>query len=192
MRNRQVKLPVYNRGKYHSCLFPFKNLLSWRQYLRWSDAVEQPEVTWPEVTWPEGTSVTWRDVTSITCPVRKYVLPMRNRKLRNIRPSVAFWPEVTSITWPEEALSGSVPVRKYVLGMPGYYPRFFLSSSNIATECDRRSLDPFGVPLGVRMRNRKFHNTRSARRSLDPFGSVHGCSLRRPRPITIGNLASYI
>jgi hypothetical protein len=118
-----------------------------KPYLRWSDAVEQPEVTWPEVTWPEGTSVTWRDVTSITCPVRKYVLHMRNRKLRNIRPSVAFWPEVTSITWPEEALSGNVPVRKYVLRMPCFFPRFFLCSSNMATGCDRRSLDPFGVPF---------------------------------------------
>ena len=48
----------------------------------------------------------------------------------------------------------------------------------MATGCDGRSLDPFGVPLGVRMRNRKLCNTRS-----DPFGSVLGCSLRRPRPI---------
>ena len=145
-----------------------------KPYLRWNDAVEQPEVTWPEVTWPEGTSVTWRDVTSITCPVRKYVLHMRNRKLRNIRPIVAFWPEVTSITWPEEALSGNVPVRKYVLRMPCFFPRFFLCSSNMATGCDRRSLDPFGVPLDVRMRNRKLRKTRSDRWSRDPFGSVPG------------------
>jgi hypothetical protein len=27
--------------------------------------------------------------------VRKYIMRMRNRKLRNIRPSRAFWPEVT-------------------------------------------------------------------------------------------------
>jgi hypothetical protein len=39
----------------------------------------------------------------------------------------------------------------------------------MATGCDRRSLDPFEVPLDVRMRNRKLRNTRS-----DPFGSVHG------------------
>jgi hypothetical protein len=32
----------------------------------------------------------------VTCHVRKYVLRMRNRKLRNIRPSGAFSPEVTS------------------------------------------------------------------------------------------------
>ena len=28
--------------------------------------------------------------------------------------------------------------------MPGFFPRFFLSSSNMATGCDLRSLDPFG------------------------------------------------
>jgi hypothetical protein len=60
---------------------------------------------------------------------------MSNRELRNIRPSDVFWPEVTSVTWlpevtwPEEAMSGSGPVRKYVLRMPGLSPRFFLSSS---------------------------------------------------------------
>ena len=30
----------------------------------------------------------------------------------------------------------------------------------MATESDRRSLDPFGVPLDVRMRNRKMRNIR--------------------------------
>jgi hypothetical protein len=71
-------------------------------------------------------------------------------------------------------VTGRGPVRKYVLRMPGFFLRFFLSSSNMATGCDLRSLDPFGVPLGVLMRNRKLHNTGSDRRSLDPFGSVHG------------------
>jgi hypothetical protein len=42
----------------------------------------------------------------------------------------------------------------------------------MATECDRRSLDPLRGSLGVRMRNRKLRNTRSDRRSRDPFGSV--------------------
>jgi hypothetical protein len=51
---------------------------------------------------------------------------------------------------------------------------FFLSSSNMATGCDQRSLDPFGVPLGVCMRNRKLCNSRSDRRSRESFGSVHG------------------
>ena len=35
------------------------------------------------------------------------------------------WPEVTSVTWPEAALSGSY--RKYVLRIPGFSPRFFLT-----------------------------------------------------------------
>ena len=56
----------------------------------------------------------------VTCPLRKYVLHMRNRKLRNIRPSVAFSPEVTSVT----RRTGSGPVRKYVLRMLGF-PRVF-------------------------------------------------------------------
>jgi len=38
----------------------------------------------------------------------------------------------------------------------------------MATGCDLRSLDPFEVPVGVRM------NTRSDQRSRDPFGSVLG------------------
>jgi hypothetical protein len=59
--------------------------------------------------------------------------------------------------------------RKYALRMPGFSPRFFLSSSSMATGCDLRSLDPFGVALDVRMRNRKMRNTCS-----DPFGSVLG------------------
>jgi hypothetical protein len=29
--------------------------------------------------------------------------------------------------------------------MPRFFPRFFLRSSNMATECDRRSLDPLSV-----------------------------------------------
>jgi hypothetical protein len=100
----------------------------------------------PEVTWPEVTEVTWRDWKwrqshdrkRRQSRVRKYVIRMCNRKLRNIRLNVAFWPEVTSVTWPEEALSGRGPDRQYVLRMPGFFPGFFLSSSNMATGCNRR------------------------------------------------------
>ena len=73
-----------------------------KSYLRWYCAVVLPEVTWPEVT-------------SVTCLVRKYILRMRNRKLRHIRPSGACWPDVTKSR-----------DRKYVLRMPGFSPRFFL------------------------------------------------------------------
>jgi hypothetical protein len=133
-----------------------------------------PEVTWPEVTsvtWQEVTSVTWLEVTSITCHVRKYVLRMRNR-LRNIYPSGAFWPEVTKSPDRKRPCPEVVLTRSMFYACPAFSPRFFLSSSNMATGCDRRSLDPFGVPLGVCMRNRKLRNTRSDRRSRDPFGSV--------------------
>ena len=82
--------------------------------------------------WPEVTSVTWPEVTPVTCPVRKYVLRMRNRKLRNIRPSGAFWSGVTKsrdrqrpcpwtgdMTWEKTSTSSSTPpqltihIRKY-------------------------------------------------------------------------------
>ena len=119
----------------------------------------------PEVTWPE--------VTSVMCPVRKYVLRMHNRKLRHIRPSGAFLTGSDNVTWPkgpcpELALTGS-----RFCACPVFLPSFFsLSSSNMTTGCDLRSFEPFGVPLGVRMRNRKLRNTRSDRRLRDPFGSV--------------------
>jgi len=71
--------------------------------LWWCCAVVLPEVTWPEVTsvtWPE-VALTGSHVTE-SAHYRKYVLPMHNRKLRNIIPSRTFWPEVTSsnVTWP--------------------------------------------------------------------------------------------
>ena len=58
-------------------------------------------------------------MTSVTCPVRKYVLRMRNRKLRHIRPSGAFWPEVTKSRdrkrpWPEVCSA-----------LPRLFPAFF-------------------------------------------------------------------
>ena len=70
--------------------------------------------------------------------------------------SVAFWPEVTKSH-----------DRKYVLPIPGFSPRFFLSSSNMAT------LGSCAIPVMT-----EGHVTPSEV-SLE-------CSLRRPRPITIG------
>jgi hypothetical protein len=118
----------------------------------------------PEVTWPEVMSVTWPEVTSVTCPVWKYVLRMRNRKLHTIRPSWAFWPEV--------ALTGSM-----FCAWPDFPPRFFLSSSNMATGCDRRSFDPFGFLLGscATLVVTEGHVT--------PSEVSMGCSLRRSRLI---------
>ena len=59
-----------------------------------------------------GSDVTGSGVSHVTGSdhVRKYVLRMRNWKLRHILPSGAFWPEVT-VTWLEEVLSGSRPDR---------------------------------------------------------------------------------
>jgi hypothetical protein len=98
----------------------------------------------------------------------------------------------------EVTLSRSGPVRKWSWSEVCsahdrlFPPRFFsfLSSSTVvqlATWCDRRSFDPFGVPLGVRMRNGKLRNTHSDRRSREPFGSVLGVF-----SISIGNPAPYI
>jgi hypothetical protein len=85
-----------------------------------------PEDMWPEVT-----------------PVKKCVLPMRNRKLRNIRPSWTFSPEVTSVShvigrgpvwkrpWPEICSAHS-----------WLFPAFFLSSSTILIGSDVRLTSP--------------------------------------------------
>jgi hypothetical protein len=69
-----------------------------------------------------GSEVTWPEVTLVTCTVRKYALCMHNRKLRNIRPNVA---GSDKVRWPEEVLSGIGLDRKYVLRMPGLFPRLF-------------------------------------------------------------------
>ena len=114
---------------------------------------------WPEVTWPEVTPVTCLSgrmfcaCATGSCTISALVGP--------------FWSEVTK--------SGSGPDRNMFSACPLLTPGvFFLSSSNMATGCDLRSLDSFGVPLGVRIRNRKLRNTRRDRRSRDPFGSVIG------------------
>ena len=88
---------------------------------------------------------------------------------------VSYPPEWGLLTGSDSHVTGS-----RFCAFPAFSPRFFLSSSNMATECDRRSLDPFGVLLGVR--NRKLCNTRSSSKQC-----WLGCSLRRPRPITIVN-----
>jgi len=77
---------------------------------------------------------------------RKYVMRMRNKKLRNIH---LFWPEVTSVKRPEEALSGSVRMRNRKLC--NRFPRFF-------SYCSTSTMDTEGHPKGVRMRNRKLRN----------------------------------
>ena len=72
---------------------------------------------------------------------------------------------------------------------PDFFPRaFFLV---VEPDVTKGHLTPFGVPLSVR--NRKLRNIRSDRRSRDPPLEVSmGCSLGRPRSITLGNPTSYI
>jgi hypothetical protein len=128
----------------------------------------------PEVTWPKVTSVTWLEVTSVTCPVRKYVLCMHNRKLRNILPSGAFWPEVTKSrdrkwSWPEVC---SAHAR--------FSPRFFLSSSTVVTWLPDVTghLNPSGFPWVCACA------AGSCATPIVTHSEVSlGCSLRRPRPI---------
>ena len=131
----------------------------------------------------------WPEVTSVTCPVRKYVIRMRNRELRHIRPSGTFFTASDKVTWPEGALSGSGPGRKYVLRMPRFFRVFFLSS-NMATGCDPRSLDPFGVLLVCTCGSCATPVVTEGH--VNPSEVSLWCSLRRPRPITLGNPTSYI
>ena len=124
-------------------------------YLRWSDAVEQTEVTWPKVT-----SVTWPEVTLsgrifCACATRSTALvgPFDRKCPCPEVCSAHAQPEVTKSTWPEV---GSAHARLFL-------PRFLISNSNMATQ---GHLNPFGVSLSVR--NRKLRSTRSDLRSRDP------------------------
>ena len=108
--------------------------------------------------------VTGSDVSHMTGSdhVRKYIMRMCNRKLRNILPSRAFWSEVTkSRDWkrpcPEVALTGS-----RFCACPDFPRAFFLIVVTWLPDVTEGHLTPFGVPLGVR--NRKLRNTCSDRR----------------------------
>ena len=138
---------------------------------RWCEVLT--EVTWPEVTWPE--------VTSVTCPVRK---------LRNIRPSGAFWPEVTTSRHrkrpcPQAALTGS-----RFCACPVFSRAFFLVVLTWLPDVTQGHLIPSGFSW--------VYATGSCATSVMTEGHVTpsevsmGCSLRRPRPIILGNSASYI
>ena len=102
------------------------------------------QVTFAEVLW----GATGSDVNHVN--VRKYVLRKRNRRLRNIRPTGAFFTGCDKVTWPEEAVSGSDPDRKYVLRMPGFFPRLKKkSSSTVVTwlpDATKGHLTPSGFP----------------------------------------------
>jgi hypothetical protein len=129
--------------------------------------------------------VTGRDVNHVPC--QKYVLHMLNRKLRNIRPSVAFWPEVTSVTWPEEALSGSM-----FCAYPAFSLAFFLVVVTWLPDVTKGHLTPSGFPWVCAYATGSSTTPVVTVGHLTPSEESMECSLRRPRPITIGNPTSYI
>ena len=89
--------------------------------------------------------VTGRDVNHWN---RKYALRMRNRKLLHIHPSGVFWPEVTKSRDRKRPCPEAVLIGSRFCACPAFPPRFFLSSSTMATGCDLRSLDPLRGSLG--------------------------------------------
>ena len=102
----------------------------------------------PEVTRSEVTSVTWPELTPVTCRVRKYVLRMRNRKLHHIRPSVTFWPKVTSITWPEDMPCPEVALIESRLCACAAFSRvfFLLAVVTWLPDVTKGHLNPSGFP----------------------------------------------
>jgi hypothetical protein len=76
---------------------------------------------------------------------------------------------ISALVWPfdrkwQSHVTGSGPGRKYVLRMPRFFPRvfFFLVVVTWLPDVTEGHFIPFGVPLGVRIRNRKLCNTRSS------------------------------
>ena len=142
---------------------------------------------WPEVTWvvygdgqisisggatgSDVSHVTGNDVSHVTGSDvghrnRKYVLRMRNQKLRYIRTSEALLTGSDKVKWPEAVLTGNM-----FCACPAFCPRFPWVCA-CGNGCCATSVVTEGhvTPLEVSL----------------------GCSLRRPGPITIGNPASYI
>jgi hypothetical protein len=82
------------------------------------------------------------------CSWRKYVLRMRNLKLRHIHPSVAFWPEVTMSRdrkkpYPEVYLTGS-----RFCACPGFSRAFFFVVVTWLPDVTEGHLTPFRCSLG--------------------------------------------
>jgi hypothetical protein len=140
-----------------------------------------------------STGIDVTEVTSVTCPVRKYVLCIRNRKLRNIRPSGDFWPEVTKSRGRKGPCSEGVMTGSMFGPCPVFSRVFFLSSSNMATGCDLRSLvPPSGFSWVCACATGSCATPVVTEGHVTPLEISMGCSLGRPRPVTIGYPASYI
>ena len=122
---------------------------------------------------------------SVTCSVRKYVLHMRNRKLRNIRPSggLLTGSDVSHVT-------GSM-----FCACPLFSPRFFLSISIVVTwlpDVTEVHLSPSGFPWVCACPTGSCATPIVAEGHVIPSEVSLGCSLRRLRPLTIRNSRHFI
>ena len=66
--------------------------------------------------------------------------------------------------------------------MPAFFPRFFLSSSNMATACDQRSLTPSGSPWVYACATGSCATPVVTEGHVIPLEVSLVCSLRRPSP----------
>jgi hypothetical protein len=83
-------------------------------------------------------------------------------------------------------MSGSGPDRKYVLRMPGFPPRFFLSSSTVVTwlpHVTEGYLTPSRFPWVCACATGSCATPVVTEGHVTPSEVSLGCSLRRPRPI---------
>jgi hypothetical protein len=156
-----------------------------KSHLRWCCEVVLPEVK--SVTWPEVTSVTWPEMTmsgSMFCACATGSCAIFSL--------VGSWTEVTKSCDRKRRCAEVFLTGSRFCACPAFSRAFFLVVVVVTwlPDVTQKSLDPLGVPLSVR--NRKLRNTCIDRRSRDPLEVSLGCSLRRPRPITLGNPASYI
>ena len=133
---------------------------------------------WPKVTWPPS-GFLWMCACATgsgaaLLVTEGHVIPLKvslGCSLRRPRPNGSNVTEVTSVTWTGSMFCACATGSCAMSALVGSFDRKWQSR---VTGCDQRSLDPFGVPLCVRMRNRKLRHTSNDRRSGDPFGSVLG------------------
>ena len=137
---------------------------------------------WPEVTWPEVTSVTWEEMAlpesmlcacatgswAISALVESFDRKWQSRDRK--------WP------WPEVC---SAHVR--------IFPRvFFLVVVTWLPDVTQGHLTPLGLPWVCACATGSCTTPVMTEGHVTPSEVSMGCSLRRPRPIILGNPASYI
>jgi hypothetical protein len=117
--------------------------------------------------------ITRSDVSHVPCP---------EVCSTHVQPEVAQYPPWCGLLTGCESRD---PDQKYVLRMPG----FFLSNSNMAT---RWSHPPSGFPWVCAWTTGSCATPVVTEAHVIPLEVSLGCSLRRPRPMAIGNPTSYI